>query len=124
MEPAEGSYGQEVRVPPWRVWGLRTWGPSDGISSFSTEMLHWMWSQFMLSALTGREMSEPDLSPAHSSIDRAASCGPEDLEKWRLSFPDPPCSGALGTPVTQGPPEQRCQIPRGILKIYLGQEID
>lgn len=42
--------------------GLRTWGLSDGIPLFLTEMLHWTWSQFTLSELTGREMAEPALS--------------------------------------------------------------
>lgn len=79
----------------------------------------------MLSALIGREMAEPAVSPAtqpHRWV--AASCCPGDPEQWRLGHT--PYSGAMLVPIVVSlrHPEQRCQIPHGILKIYLRQDTD
>lgn len=89
----------------------------------------------MLSALTGREISEPDLSPATQQHrlgcfllpwrpGAVKTLLPRPSIQWSLGHT--PYSGAMLIPivVSLGPPEQRCQISHGILKIYLGQEID
>lgn len=79
----------------------------------------------MLSELTGREMAEPVVSPATQQHRwAAASCCPGDLEQWRLGHT--PYSGAMLVPIVVSlrPLEQRCQIPHGILQIYLGKDTD
>lgn len=114
MEPAEGSHGQKVRATPGRGGAL---GPGVLVTGFlfPTEMLPWMWSPFTPSAPTGREVA--GLLPAALQTDLGQwSLLPGRPLQWSLGHT--PYSGAMLFPLQWGslkPPEQRCQIPHGIL---------